>query len=455
MRGFSEIAQTITHTIEAHTDLPVRTSKVLVAVSGGPDSVLLLHAVHRLGYEVGIAHCNYQLRGEDSEAEEALVRRYAEELGVRLHAVRFDTKSAVAESKGESLQLVARNLRYAFFEQLLDTQGYTVCALAHHADDQTETLLMSLIRGGYGMLMKEMPIRRGRYIRPMMGLTKEEILGALQAEGIAYRMDKSNEKNDYLRNQFRNQVIPLLNAINPSLTSQLLNKNHYYKLQYGFVRKQLRQVLPECERISETGRQLVWQAFIERFGEEYLELLLQYVLERWEIHGGLAREVIRLKDSPTGRWVAIDKGRIYRTREGILWQYIVDESDEPIQLDAVEGSLSVQLGNQSLEFECPYEGQLEFGDSSRFYMDAAKVLFPLTLRRWRLGDRIRPFGQKSGSQKLSDIFINQKLNAVEKKQVIVVEDREGKIICVTGFRIAHSVRLRKSTQTVLLIAYKP
>ena len=192
-----------------------KTDQLLVAVSGGIDSVVLLQSLHQLGYSLTIAHCNYQLRGEESDGDEAFVRKLAESLGVPIHVIHFQT-AEIAKQSNESIQMVARRLRYDWFEQLMKQEGGNFVATAHHLNDSLETVLFNFTKGTGIAGLSGIPAKIGKVVRPLMGTTKAEILEFAEQEKLAWREDSSNDSTKYLRNRIRHKVLPVLKTINPN-----------------------------------------------------------------------------------------------------------------------------------------------------------------------------------------------------------------------------------------------
>ncbi len=201
-----------------------RPQPVLVGCSGGPDSIALAQALLRIGQPVALAHVNYGLRGTDADADEALVRELGATWQVPVHVRRPQHEAGM-----ESVQLWARSQRYAFFEELMDRHGYWGCATAHHSDDQAETLLLSLLRSQEAPLWHGIPPRRDRYLRPLLGCTKTEVLTYLAERALPFREDLSNQKPQYLRNHVRLEVLPALRAIHPSVEEQLRQRHQWYQ----------------------------------------------------------------------------------------------------------------------------------------------------------------------------------------------------------------------------------
>ncbi|RMG74392.1 MAG: tRNA lysidine(34) synthetase TilS, partial [Bacteroidetes bacterium] len=270
--------------------------RVLVAISGGPDSVFLAWALRELGYEIGLAHINYQLRGEDSEREEALVRQYAQDWGVPLFVQRADPRPLV-ELGQDSLQMVARKIRYTFFEETMAGEAYAQCATAHHQDDQLETLVMQWLRGNPQHPMPGIPRQRGAYVRPLLDLTKADILRSLEELQLPFGLDQSNTKQAYLRNQIRHRLIPIMRDLQPQLNRQLVARHAWLGGQQQFIDQLLERELPAALRPQGPVEELSWGDFLAEYGPDALPLLVQAALHRWGIRGHLGQACQDLIDS--------------------------------------------------------------------------------------------------------------------------------------------------------------
>lgn len=431
----------IQETIRKH-HLVSRKQKVLIAISGGPDSVFLAWVMRELGYKTGLAHINYHMRGQDSEYEEQLVRDYGRLWGVPVYIHSSDPKSYAAQN-GLSFQVAAREIRYAFFEQLMDEHGYDCCATGHHADDRVESTLMNLIKGNNSQVLTAIPLQRDRYIRPLADIYREEIISTLQQEKLAFSHDISNDTNDYTRNKFRNQVIPLLEEINPSVSRQITEREEWYQLQYGFIAHQLANFSPPLLEEKEGERILVWDAFVAKFGEKFLPLLVVWALEKWGIHGHELWQCLNLIHAQTGKVCYAGEYEVIRTRSGLLLRIPAAETTEVTKtLYHLENPEKVDFRGQTIVFSFPEEPPV-FGLENKFYIDPDRIVFPLTIRNWREGDKMQPLGMKT-RKKLSDIFTDEKFSVTMKEKAIVFEDAQG-IICLTGFRISERVRISSST----------
>jgi len=422
-------------------DLPPQ-STVLVACSGGPDSVFLAYAMRELGVAIALAHVNYGLRGKDSDADEALVRDYAQRWGVSCHVL-----AAPSVPASHSIQDFARQQRYAFFEQLMDQQGYACCATAHHRDDQVETRLLSLLRSRKPRLWHGIPARRQRYLRPLLSLSKRDILAVLDREHLPYRQDASNAETYYLRNRVRHRVLPALREIHPQAEDHLLRRGDWYDLQYQWLRQQLTRYLP-----AEGETRLDWQVFVQEHGERFLPLLVAEVLDAWGLPGAERDEALRLIDSSPGAYRDWAQGRLQRDRHG-LQLLPFSQPIGQVEIERFEGEEQYTIGERQVTLTLPAPSPARFGDPSVLYLDADRIQFPLRLRAWQEGDRMRPLGMQ-GHKKLSDIFIDDKYDALARQQAIVLVDQQG-IVGLSDYRVAERVKLRPGTKAVLRVVIAP
>lgn len=436
-------------------ELAIAGDRILVAISGGADSVFLAYALKQLGYEIGLAHINYQLRGEESDEEEALVRQYADTWKVPLYVLNEDTPSLLQFEK-DSLQQVARRIRYEFFEELMDEQGYDCCALAHQADDQSEQAVLSLLTGNASDILQQIPVKRERYVRPLLCCSREEIVKVLVAEKLTYATDSSNLKNDYLRNRVRNQVIPIMEEVNSNTSEQLRQKQSKYAAQKEFLDIILDSWMKSCLLTEEEYPQQVldWRPFVDTWGKAHLPLLIAYILEKWGMHGHQLWQGVSLIEAQVGKKVFFEDKMLLRIRNGLQWGREVLSEEKTIEWSKAhlqEMPFRVDWGNWTLEIHILGDEKPQLSSKQHFYLDIDRLSFPLALRHWQEGDVMQPLGM-TGHKRLSDIFVDEKYTSVQKRQAFVLEDRE-KVLLLSDFRIADSVRLTAATERILVLKY--
>ncbi|MEL6593095.1 MAG: tRNA lysidine(34) synthetase TilS [Bacteroidota bacterium] len=443
-----EVQHIVSQTIDQY-HLLEREEQVLVAISGGPDSVLLAYTLQQLGYPIGLAHLNYQLREADSEADEQLVRQYSQEWQVPLYIQRCAPKAYAKEHK-MSLQEAARHQRYAFFAQLMEQEGYPKCATGHQADDQVETLLMSLIRGNSPSILKGIPAQREQYIRPLLGLSREQVLACLDELGLRYATDASNAQNDYLRNQFRNQLLPLLRELNPSVQPQILQRYQWYQQQHLLQQRVLADFLDHCVERQHGEQYLNWAVFRSQMGDELLPLLVIAFGERLDWHGQSLWRLLELIPAQKGKWIDFGEERITRTEDGLRHQISREApSLRTITLASLPKLANFPFGDRKIHLRQPSPAPHAFGEAGTLYLNIQSLELPLVIRPWQEGDRIKAFGMK-GSKKLSDVFVDEKYTAFQKQQAIVFADQKG-IVALSDYRIAERCRIPSEADKVLKI----
>lgn len=422
--------------------------RILVAISGGPDSVFLARVLHQAGYSIGLAHVNYQTRGVHSEAEEELVRAIANTLNVPVFVHRCELKKQIRE-EGGSFQVVARDIRYSFFEEIMDTHSFSHCATAHHRDDRTENMIMSLIRGNSTRLISDIPLKRDRYVRPLAQIGKAEMVEALDSAKIAYSIDSSNLESHYTRNRIRNLVMPLFAEINPSIQDQLTSRMSWYDMQFTFIHQVLAKAYEEGHSASTIGHELSWDAFTTEHGSDFLPLFIAFAMDQWGVHGYALWAAVGLISSENGKYIETDLGKITRTRNGIQLLFPASESEGPVEVAAFTGEQIILWNDWKIHLQHIEGKDIQLGIPNQFYLDLGKISWPLTLRHWRIGDKMIPFGMR-GQKKLSDIFIDQKRETPEKEHALIIEDQQG-IIALSDFRIAARTGLHSETQRVIRI----
>ncbi|MEL6676556.1 MAG: tRNA lysidine(34) synthetase TilS [Bacteroidota bacterium] len=426
--------------------LPKPPEVILVGISGGADSVLLAHVLRKLGYQIALAHVNYGLRGAESEAETQLVSRYAQTWEVPLYIHRPSPEALEATTL--SFQEVARKIRYDWFEEVMAQEKIACCALAHHADDQIESILMNFMEGHHPSLLKGIPPVRGPYVRPLLRLRKAEILAAVEAEGLEYGMDSSNQELSYRRNQYRHQLLPHLEAWQGGFQERLLKRYQLHSQGQDWLTEQCRAVWQQLYRADEQG----WEVHLANMPPHAppLELVLAYGLELHHIHGYALWAALDLAKGPAGKKLEVAQGVLYRTSRGLQ---MISSSPfglaEPMTLlrQYPQEAVEISLPGERIRL-LPWEGPMDF-QSGYHFLDAGRISFPLHLRPLATGDRMLPLGM-NGQQKLSDIMVNRKFSPRQKQQAWVLVDQD-RILLLKGFRISEHVKISDHTQQILAI----
>ncbi|MBR3682481.1 MAG: tRNA lysidine(34) synthetase TilS [Tidjanibacter sp.] len=422
-------------------------NRILLTVSGGVDSMVMMHLFVEAGYKVGVAHCNFQLRGTESEEDEVLVAEQAAALGVPCYNRRFDTKGEMAAT-GESVQIAARRLRYGWFAELCTDEGYDTIAVAHHADDSIETFFINLLRGTGLKGLTGISLTNGRIIRPLLFATRHEINDYAKAHKIPFREDSSNRSTKYLRNKIRLGIVPRLREIVPSFTQtmgsnidRLTDAQHFINHAIGKI---------EAEAVEHFGGEdIIDPAKIDR-GFPLNFVIYELMSQNYGFKGDVVDSLCdALRAGATGRrfysrdWVAyIDRGRIVISRIGVD-----DTCEVPFDL----GKSKVYCGNSVLYIERTNIDNIDslFQPDSIALLDADTLTEPLTLRKWREGDRFVPLGM-SGEKKVSDYLINAKVSMAEKSRQFVLCAGE-QIVWLVGHRIDERYKITSATENVVKI----
>ncbi|MDE6507761.1 MAG: tRNA lysidine(34) synthetase TilS [Alistipes sp.] len=421
--------------------------RVLLTVSGGVDSMVMLALFTQCGYRVGVAHCNFQLRGAESDEDEALVAAEAARRGVECYNRRFDTLAEM-ERTGESMEMAARRLRYEWFEQLRREHGYTAVAVAHHADDSVETFFINLLRGTGLRGLTGISQQIGRIVRPLTFASRKEILEYAVAHKIPYREDSSNRSTKYLRNKIRLGLIPRIREINPRFTALMRRNIGRLTEAQRFIDHGIERIRREAVS-SEGGIDTIRPDRIDPAfprGFVIYELLSSAYGFKGDVIDALCRA---LDQEATGRRFYSRERTAYVDRGTIVVAPIAD--DDPCTCEVGPDAVRSYCGNAVLYYErTDIDTIKDFGVPEQIaQIDADKLQYPLTLRRWQEGDWFVPFGM-TGRKKVSDYLTDAKVSAAEKQRQFVLLSG-GEIVWLVGRRIDDRYRLTDQTENVLRI----
>ena len=420
--------------------------KVLLAVSGGKDSMLMACLFHDLGYQGIIAHCNFQLRGEESDKDEDLVRQYAERLGYPFFVQYFDTEAYAKEHK-ISIQMAARELRYAWFAELAKAEGCVVTAIAQHQNDHIETALLNLTRGtGLQGLLGISP-KRGDLIRPLLCFTAEEVEKTAKEYAVPYRDDQSNFSTKYARNKIRLEVIPKLKEIQPDFEQVMQQNMQYFEESYRFIERIVADIRKAIMQ-EEEGQVKIKLADLAAYQDD------SYLLfELFKPYGFKKEQLMDLKDClkrPMGQLFRSASTEALLDRELLILRPIPEEAALQLEIPSFDAPISVQ-GKQLTARKGKKTEIASSPDSVS--IDADLLVYPLQLRYWQQGDSFVPFGMK-GRKKLSDFFIQQKIDRFAKGQVPILVNGDGQIIWLLNHRLDNRFRVTENTKKVLTLVLK-
>ena len=419
--------------------------KYLVALSGGADSVCLLLLLHQMGYRVEACHCNFHLRGEESDRDEAFCTDLCQRLSVPIHRIHFDTREYAALHK-ESIELAARNLRYRYFRQLRQDIGADAICVAHHQDDSVETVLINLLRGtGIKGLRGILPVN-GDIVRPLLCASRNNILEYLQGECQPYVTDSSNLVDDVVRNKIRIHVIPMLRSINPAVVENIANMaNHLQEAD-----KILEATLGERIHKRQDGDK-TFIATEDILGSPSAEYALFHSLSPYGFGGSAIGEILTSIHVPGKLWQSATH-QLTTDRRQLILRPIPQRQERTLRIP--ETGTYRWTEEQRVRL-ATYHREPGFQPSRSPWtatLDADKVGFPLLVRPVRQGDRFQPFGMK-GSKLISDYLTDRKLNRFEKEEKVVVEDANHHIVWLVGERTAEPCKITDKTKRVLEIRY--
>ncbi len=420
-------------------DADFRARSYLLAVSGGSDSVCLFHAFKTLGLNFNVAHCNFNLRGEESDGDEAFVRDLIEGRGIGGYFTSFQTATFAKKNK-LSIQEAARKLRYDWFESIAQQNRIDYIVTAHHQDDLLETILINLTRGTGISGLKGIPSQSGRVIRPMLNISKQTIDTYIATSSIQYRHDSSNDSLKYSRNFLRHKVIPILDNVHQNAKKGMLSTVENMESVDAYLSQKLND---DSLKFVEEGKVTkVKNITIHSFYFVY-HVLSKYGFTKSQVNNIMS-------STQKGRLFYSQDFRLLKEEDNLIIQRNEERSlKENYILDAY-GSYQTPF---SIAIET-YEGnqaRIAFSDNVA-WIDASKVSFPFILRKWREGDFFQPLGMK-GKKKLSDFFIDIKLNQFEKEAVWVLESN-GQICWVVGKRLSNEVKISPQTTKVIKIVTK-
>lgn len=430
--------------IEEH-DLLTVDRPVIVGLSGGADSVALITMLCDLGFNCIAAHCNFHLRGEESDRDELFVRNLADYLNISFFMTDFDTIDYAAD-KGVSIEMAARDLRYQWFDEMRIKLGAQAIAVAHHEQDNVETLLLNLIRGTGIRGLTGIKPKNGYIVRPLLGIGKEDLLDWLEKKNLNYVTDSTNMSDEYARNFLRLRVIPLLYELNPAVHQTIIRTSEN---------------LTEAEAIYSYAVDQIKDQIFDEQGAIVIELLLKFpsprtvlyeTLKPYGFNASVTNDIYKSLRGDSGKRFYSETHQLIKDRNHLLIEskesfertenvWIKDEGNftlyEPIQL--------------SIKKETLPDNYIISKDKNTATLDYSKLRFPLLLRRWKEGDWFVPFGMK-GRKKLSDYFTDRKFNLFEKERIWVICSGED-IIWVVGERIDNRFCINKSSKDAFVIQF--
>ena len=420
----------------------LKEAKLLIAISGGLDSVFLAHMCHHLKLDIVLAHCNFCLRGEESDADETFVLNLAKQLKVEVFTTHFDTNAYVKTTK-QSVQMAARELRYNWFETLSKQLKCHYILTAHHADDNLETFLINLSRGTGLEGLTGIPVINNNTVRPLLPFTREAIKNYAKAHKITWREDSSNASVKYIRNKLRHDVIPVLKEINPTFL-QNFNKTQ------GFLKEANTLIANQVVTVSKTIVKKIDKNTLEidikgvkalKEPKPYLyQILKPYNFTSWD-------DVLNLLDAQAGKQIWSKTHRLIKDRNCLILTKISLDTQNVIPVDIDKASQLFPFG--TLAFT--KVERIEDKNLSTIYLDQDLLTQPLKLRKWQEGDYFYPIGM-SGKKKLSKYFKDQKLSLLDKEHVWLLCSGNT-IVWVVNKRADNRFKVTPKTLNILKIEW--
>ncbi len=417
--------------------------KILLAVSGGVDSVVLCKLLHQAKIKFAIAHCNFTLRGEESDEDELFVEGLAEQYNVAFHSISFDTNSFAKKNK-LSVQVAARELRYKWFDEIKTQFNFTLIATAHHQDDSIETFFINLLRGSgirglHGILPKQ-----GDIIRPLLFVNKVEIETFAKKNKLKFRRDSSNNTDKYLRNKIRHKLIPLLNTINPSANKNIADTIENLREVEAIY---LKSIEKKKLKIVEEKNGLVKISIKELEKLKPLSAYLFEYLYPLGFNSKMIDDILESLNSESGKQFFSGTHRLIKDRN-----YLIISTNEKIidskNINIIVSQKEIKVGSNKIVFKkMLHSKKVDLKVSKDIaQIDFEKLKFPLQLRKWEHGDTFHPIGMK-GKKKLSDFFIDQKFSLIEKENTMVLIS-DNKIVWIVGHRIDDRFKITDKTKQI-------
>ncbi len=440
--------------------------KIILALSGGIDSMVLADLLLKTKVEFVAAHCNFHLRGDESNGDDWFVRKFAEKRGIQCFVKHFETEKYAA-NHGISIEMAARDLRYAWFEQFRQQLGYDKIAVAHHADDQAETFFINLLRGAGLNGLKGMKPQNGVIIRPLLWASREQIRKYAVENHIVWREDHTNAESVYLRNKIRNQLLPFFDELQPKARQGLYKSLEHLSAENELYRALLKEKLAQIVEQDGDVQRFPYSAFLDCFvprndakrmqenkvpepveGPAYSFQLLFEWLRQYGFNTDQCHFIYDAIGTGIGNQYFSPTHCVVIGRDDLQLSEIKEKTDVEIQIQIGEEEILSPIHLRFSKMEKTADFIIN-KSSDVAQLDFDKLRFPLTLRHWRHGDRFHPLGMK-GSKLLSDFFVDQKFTEAQKRNVFLLVSADGEILWVVGHRVDDRFKITNATKSILL-----
>jgi tRNA(Ile)-lysidine synthase len=421
--------------------------KILLTVSGGIDSMTMLHLFIECGFDIAIAHCNFGLRGSESDGDEEFVSRTAQDLRIPVHIKRFDTLN-YADKHKLSIQMAARELRYAWFNRLAQENDYSKIASAHNANDVVETFFINLTRGTGLHGLTGINLINNKIIRPLLFATRKEIENYAEIQGIGFREDSSNAETKYVRNAIRHDIIPHFEQLNPSFLKNVIHTTSILKEAETIFNKHIE----ELKKLIISRQQGLLHIDISAMqAQNTTPALLFEIISPYGFSFDTAQRILENVSKQPGSMYFSESHKIVKDRTSYILYALNDNEQEEYSIEKTDSEF---LGDIALKIKC-------FSADKNFVLkrnrevgtfDSEKLRFPLKLRRWKHGDYFYPFGMR-GKKKISDYFSDQKISIPEKENTWLLCSGED-VIWIVNHRTDSRFCITNSTKEIVQIEVK-
>lgn len=421
----------------------LKEKKLLIALSGGLDSVVLTHVLHKLNFDISLAHCNFNLRGIESDKDETFVENLGEKLDVKTFTSSFETEKYATENQ-LSTQVAARNLRYDWFEKLINLHLFDFVITAHHLDDNLETFLINLTRGTGLEGLTGIPEINHNIVRPFLIFSRDEIETYAKENKIEWREDKSNASTKYVRNKIRHQIVPILKEINPNLLDSFQKTSEHLQESQQIIDESIADFKKKVVEESDNGNLKIDIEKIQKTNnpKAYLyQLLKEFGFTEWN-------DVTNILTAQSGKEVVSKTHRLLKDRTFLLLAKKEEQNTNAVFLITEK----TQEIKDPIHLKISTLSEIENENADTIYIDKDKITFPLTLRKWQHGDYFYPKGMQ-GKKKISNYFKDEKFSLLDKENTWLL-CTENKIIWIVGHRQDNRFSTDKNTAAIFRIALK-
>lgn len=428
-----------------HNHLLLKENKVLLTISGGKDSMAMLHLFVEANYSIGVAHCNFQLRGKDANDDELFVEQTCQRLNIPFHSIKFDTL-AYAKKNKISTQMAARKLRYQWFEKIKSSYCYDFIVTAHHQNDVAETMLINLAKGTGLSGLHGIKNKINSIVRPLLCFNSSDIQQYIHTNSISFREDKSNASTKYVRNKIRHKILPQLAEINPTVVETLNQSAQHFLAIENILAQKIDDEKKRCfsvenEKIKINIKQL------QQLNP--LSTYLYYFLLPFHFNFDDCEQIEKsVNSSISGKQFYSNTHLLIKDRDSLL----ISETKTPKKSTVCINSIA-DFNKSPIKMKASIikNENVRFDESKKIaYLDADKIFFPLHFRKWKEGDKFTPFGMK-GKKKVSDFFVDEKFSIPQKNETWLLIDKNDAIIWVVNARTDNNFKVKNNTKNILVL----